>query len=170
MKTLNIQNQSLLGDLFQETINTQTKNVVNTDHFNIIKMETKWDTCSSCKVPPFDVLHHIQLFSWHAVFIRLHLTTKTCGGQLKSRILQLKSSSYPEDNQNFTAKSKFFSMLVCSNLTKPLLLNISVILHKFAALTPLVGHKKVACGSIQVTKTLPENQKLQSGCSWDKLF
>ena len=51
MPAFNIQNSSLLEDVFQETINKTTKKIANI-------MVMKWDTHIFCKVPPFDVLHH----------------------------------------------------------------------------------------------------------------
>ena len=65
----NVQNQSLLEDLFQETIYKSIKNVAIP---LTITMVIKCDACSFCKVPPFDVLHHTFWMSTISNFLNLY--------------------------------------------------------------------------------------------------
>ena len=67
-------------------------------------------------------------------------------------------------------------MLICSNLTQPIIVYIRVILHKMTTLVLLhfIDHKKMfqIVAVYKQPKTSANNQKLQPGpgCLWDKIY
>ena len=113
MLTFNRQNPILLEDLFQETIKQQRTWLIL-----LIIIAMKWDTCSFCKVPPFDVLHHIPKTKWSIISIDFIMkwwlmVTRSIQNPFTFKQIYLQNrQSFQFTHLNLKSKRKFDSAFV----------------------------------------------------------